>query len=214
MSHTFAYRRRENGRRLRSVLVSFSNLQRLQEQRLRPERFTVDRCKGEREAPPPSIDRPLVASCGTCWTRRPFSSLLRGCFRRTEQVELPLLLRILFSHSHCLKQSILHCGQCNMAYIALSNSIATGYKRLRSIAMSMLDQYSPVKTSLDQQQLEERAVYFGVAVGTGRQGYSSLARSLRPLPYYLFKCLSLQLHRRGFSLQCLISTVLTLSGSL
>ena len=41
-----AYRRRENGRRLRYVLLSVSNLQRPEEQRLRPESF---RCKGEHE---------------------------------------------------------------------------------------------------------------------------------------------------------------------
>ena len=32
------------------------------------------------------------------------------------------------SHRSYLGQSILHCGQCNMANIALSNNIATGYK--------------------------------------------------------------------------------------
>ena len=36
------------------------------------------------------------------------------------------------SHRSCLRQSILHCGQCNMANIALSNNIATGYNKYHS----------------------------------------------------------------------------------
>ena len=55
----FAYRRRENGRRLRSVLLSFSNLQ---------------RPKGG------SLHMRLYSHR----TRRPFSSLLRGWFCRNE----------------------------------------------------------------------------------------------------------------------------------
>ena len=101
------------------VLLSFSNHQRPQEQYLRPVAFvTLDRCPGECEAPPLSINRLQGASRGTWWTWHPLSSPLRGCFCHTKRVELPLdVLRILFSCSYCLQQS----------NIAPSNNIATGY---------------------------------------------------------------------------------------